>query len=382
VIRHAASRRWTYLSAAAALLVAVAVARSFVARDDDLLSPTDAALFLSGDVTRDAAAAARFGADRGLEAARLQARTTYRRLWTAQAGPLVRWAATQSFDGRLAPDTIFYPFGGPDAAFPLALFPSAREYILVGLERVLDTSGHDPLRAADAHALIGELPASLADFSGKGFFVTQKMVKAHHEGRFPGVLAIVLATLGSAGADVHAVEYVCVGPADALETVGRTTVIATQTTRPCGVRIRFHMPRTADEKTLLYLALSLGDESLTVHPVLQTLLSTRPYVVFCKAAQYFMHGAHGGSFETVTRLSLGGTAILQDDTCVPLRAFDRDQWELSFFGTYELFHLYENMLQPELARIYADRNLVRPVPQVAGYGQHTNLMLGVRRQGR
>jgi hypothetical protein len=135
----------------------------------------------------------------------------------------------------------------------------------------------------------------------------------------------------------------------------------------------------SEEKTILYLRLSLSDRSLGEHQILESLLTGRDYAVFCKAGQYFMHGAHGASFDTVTRLSLGGSAIVQDDTCLPMRAFDRAAWNLSFFGYYKPTHMYAHMRQPELERIYADRAAIRPVPQVAGYGGRTNLMLGIRR---
>jgi len=380
-IRNAASTRLRIVSALALLLVAVGVASWSVVRHDQRLSPTEAAVFFSGGQVPGLTAPAWLRADPALEQARTTMRTTYERLSAIRIGPIARWSAAHRLDRRLAFDTVFYPFGGPDAAFPLALFPSAREYILIGLEPVLDASGRDPLHASDAQVLIHDLPVSLADYAGKGFFVTHKMSSAHEERRFPGVLAMILATLGGLRGEVRAVEYVCLGGGgDTIDIVDRATV-AENTARRCGARIRFRMPRSVEEKTLLYLSLSLGDQSLTAHPALETLLSTRNYVVFCKAAQYFMHGAHGGSFDTVTRLSLGGAGILQDDTCVPLRLFDRDQWDLSFFGSYRLYSQYKHMLQPDLARIYADRTSVRPVPQVAGYSRHTNFMLGVRRQG-
>ena len=365
------------VDALALLLVCGAIASAFATRPPDL-SPAEAALLLSGNPDG-TIAAARFRGGQ-LESAGANVQRTYRYLAARRTDPLGRWAASEGLDRRLAPQTIFYPFGGPDLAFPLALFPSARQYVLVGLEPPLDALARDPLRAADARVLVGELPAALADLSGIGFFITHKMSAAHGAGRFPGVLSILLATLGSVRAHVDAIEYVCLHATTAITVVERATVH--RASDPCGVRIRFHVPGHAGEKTLLYLALSLSDRSLRAHPALEALLASRPYVVFCKAAQYFMHGAHGGSFETVTRLSMGGTAILQDDTCVPLRAFDRERWNLAFFGSYKPTTMYKHMLQPELAQIYAARRSVRPVPQVAGYGGHTNLMLGVRRDQR
>ena len=46
----------------------------------------------------------------------------------------------------------------------------------------------------NARVLLRELPAALTDFSGRGFFVTHTMAADNAAGRFPGVLAIMLAT--------------------------------------------------------------------------------------------------------------------------------------------------------------------------------------------
>ncbi|MBR1734074.1 MAG: hypothetical protein IJ730_01275, partial [Alphaproteobacteria bacterium] len=33
-------------------------------------------------------------------------------------------------------DTLFYPFGGPDIIYAMSFFPNAKDYVLVGLERI------------------------------------------------------------------------------------------------------------------------------------------------------------------------------------------------------------------------------------------------------
>ena len=379
-------RRRRVADALALLLVVAALASVAGERSGgspaESLSAAEAAVLLSGGSVAVTSAGTRPDHD-GARANRDRAvtRATFRRLAASQTRPLARWAAVERLDRRIRARTIFYPFGGPDAAFPLALFPWARDFILVGLEPVLDGAGHDPLRLPDARLLVGAVPAALTDLSGKGFFVTRTMQTEDEQGRFPGVLPIVLASVAAAQGEVDAIEYVRAASTDTLEVVDRATLMRSSRTtmRPSGVRVRFHSRGGGEEKTILYLRHPLGDRSLGEHRILESLLGGRDYAVFCKAGQYFMHGAHGPGFDAVMRLALGGSAILQDDTCVPLRAFDRAAWDLTFFGDYKPARMYAHMLQPELAAIYADRRAIRPVPQVAGYGGRTNLMLGVRR---
>ena len=55
--------------------------------------------------------------------------------------------------------------------------------------------------------------------------------------------------------------------------------------------------------------------------------------VYLKSASYLLHMPE---FAAVRELILGsGRTILQDDSGVPLRHFDRERFSLRFFGTYE-----------------------------------------------
>jgi hypothetical protein len=74
-------------------------------------------------------------------------------------------------------------------------------------------------------------------------------------------------------------------------------------------------------------------------------------VTFVKSASYLMHTS---DFQMIRDAILRqSTAILQDDSGLPLSAFD-DSWDLRFYGRYTgVLGIFSAYYQPRLAEIYA-----------------------------
>ena len=100
-----------------------------------------------------------------------------------------------------------------------------------------------------------------------------------------------------------------------------------------------------------------------------------------KAASYLMQGK---PFSVIRGYVLSHSeAVLEDDTGVPLRYFDRVTWDVRFFGHYDQpIPMFRNFRQPDLAKAFARGENVAPLAFHVGYGSETasNLMLAVRRR--
>src|SRR5262249_38061210 len=83
---------------------------------------------------------------------------------------------------------VLYPFAGPDALCALALFGTARRYVLMGLEPVGVLP--DPV-SVPAH-FFSRLSASMSDVHRLSFFRTQEMAS---DFKRDGVVAALLATI-------------------------------------------------------------------------------------------------------------------------------------------------------------------------------------------
>jgi hypothetical protein len=99
-----------------------------------------------------------------------------------------------------------------------------------------------------------------------------------------------------------------------------------------------------------------------------------------KAASYLLHE---GGFETVRNFLLqNSTAILQDDSGIPVHFFTPDRWTLRFFGIYTgPINLFKKFDQPDLRQYYATSS---PKPLTFGFGYRWNsrastLFLAIRK---
>jgi len=85
-----------------------------------------------------------------------------------------------------AVNSVFYPFSGPDATNPLAFFPDAADYVLVGLE----PAGCIPSKVEDfTPRILARSPPGLAKPPLRwASFKTENMQRDLSEGPASGVL--------------------------------------------------------------------------------------------------------------------------------------------------------------------------------------------------
>ncbi len=271
-----------------------------------------------------------------------------------------------------ASSTVFYPFGGPDALYPTALFPKAATYVLVGLEPV----GRPPDLASLSHP---ELEASLKAMQQYitpilqiSFFRTDDMAQ---ELQNKGVLPILLVFLAGTGHRIWDVEPMAVGPDGALAS-------SSWEAKPRAVRVDFSAGDAHERQTLLYFSQDLSDAGLKKRPEFEAYLARLGSpVTFLKAASYLMYEPW---FSRIRAAILDrSSAVLEDDSGLPLKAFLANEWNLTFFGTYTgPIHRFKNCLQPNLQQAYAEGSAL-PLPFGIGYQHiagHSNLMLAVRKR--
>lgn len=89
------------------------------------------------------------------------------------------------------------------------------------------------------------------------------------------------------------------------------------------------------------------------------------------------------SFSTIKNVILAQSQhILQDDSGMPLKSFDKQQWGLKFYGNYtQPIALFKNRYQPDLRQIYQSDKSIKPLNFGIGYKfgvNESNLMLADR----
>lgn len=271
------------------------------------------------------------------------------------------WQATYIQPQIGSPNTLLYPFGGPDLLYAMSVFPNTSRYILLGLEPV----GNVPaLEQADPGAVLGSLRRHAKSVETQllyGYFITKDMRSEFSNGPLQGVTPVMLTALGLMNASIDNVRSINAG--------GKS-----------GVEIDFTLPRWG-RKSLVYVSGDLSNGGFAGG--YQSWLSSNASgaTVYFKAASYLMHDA---GFSAMKNWVLGNArSVVQDDSGIPYAAFDQNVWNLSLYGRYESpIALFAKHYQPQLRAAY---DAAGPRPSMTyGSGYHmkygdANLLIATRK---
>ena len=276
-----------------------------------------------------------------------------------------------------APGTnaVFYPFSGPDATNPLAFFPDAGEYVLVGLE----PAGCIPSKVEDfTPEYWPALRQGWQTAASMGFFKTENMERDLADGPASGVLPVLLFLIARAGNSVVDVTPVGITPSGAL--IPSNDKGATETR---GLTIHFKDPGQR-LRTLRYFALNLQNRRLARKPGTTKYLQTLPPGgTLVKSASYLMHKRY---FSTIRGIILDrSTVVIEDDSGIPYHYFfEPAVWDVRLFGAYvQPISLFKTGLQEDLKAAYDAHTGVEPLDFSIGYKwrqNESNLLLAVRKR--
>jgi hypothetical protein len=262
-------------------------------------------------------------------------------------------------------------FSGPDFLYVDAFFPSRSTYVLAGLEPV----GQPPVitehtRRSLVPALAG-LRASLGSVLNYSFFITKQMRAGLGAQRFSGVAPILYLFLARAGKTVHEVELVGIDKEGAV-------VAGHQRDAQPGVKITFS-GGDGKMQTLYYFQTDLSDAGLKRSGFLKFCESLGAADGFIKSASYLLHAE---SFSVMRDFLLARTsALVQDDSGIPVRFFKTEEWRLHPFGRYlGPIGVFPGRYQSKLSDVYRRSN---PPKLEFGVGyrwrpHESNLLLAVR----
>ena len=269
--------------------------------------------------------------------------------------------------------TCVYMFSGPDFLYADAMFPNCSTFVLQGLEPI------DPmpdLVTLPPNALFGTLEnieKSLNTILSFSFFKTKDMREEFERSQLKGVLPAIFVFMARTGKEIKGVQYI------SLDKAGNVLEGFQGATR--GTKITFTDVASGSEKVMYYFTSDLSDDAVRRNQSLFRFCETLgPANSLLKAASYLLHE---GGFEAVRNFLLqDSTAILQDDSGIPVHYFTPDRWTLRLFGVYTApIDLFKKFYQADLRQYYATSS---PKPLTFGFGyrwssRSSTLILAVRK---
>lgn len=332
----------------------------------------DVARYLAGLEPSSDSSAAQFARESAWATHSEQLGAAWAHLERTQLEPVRTWSASQL---RPSNRTLLYMFSGPDFLYARNFFPEAKTYVLAGLEppgRLINLQKFSPEERARGLEALRESLKTVMDAS---FFITADMLKDLQGHAFPGVMPLLYLFLARSGMQIREVNHV------GLREDGETFVMpGPARVRPNGIEIRFDDPATAVDRTLYYFSIDLSNTGMADGAFLRFIDRLGPADAFFKSASYL---PHADNFSIIRNAVMDRSLrILQDDTGVPLAAFDPNLWQVLPFGQYTRpIQMFDYMFQPALARLF-ERGSPPPINFRLGYGygiHTTGILVATRR---
>jgi hypothetical protein len=304
---------------------------------------------------------------------------------TARFKKMRTWADSELVD-RKGSTTLFYPFGGPDFLNANIFYPDADKYILIGLEPIGLLPGLCNIPVEQVNKYLEDVRYSLKDIFKRSYFITGNMIDALKKNSVNGSVPVISLFLKRNGYHIVLLKYIGIDStgiwqfADSLKNNKGITH---------GVKIDFAADTGRSVQSVFYFQTDISDEGLRKNPGFTKYLSLIPQShTYLKAASYLMHSAESEkdpakNFSIIRNVIFEKSrSILQDDSGIAYRFFDKNLWDIHLFGKYarpgkEFIWINET----DLAKAYADPS-IKPVPFTLGYNWRTraiNLLYAIRK---
>ncbi len=288
------------------------------------------------------------------------------------------WEVNYLPDATQPLPVVFYLFSGPDFLYANQFFPNAGTYILAGTEPIGPLPEVTRFAGPALDSVLQNLQKSLNSVLSFSFFITKEMKTDLQNEQLKGTLPIFYVFLARAGKTITDVSFVT------LDQSGQPhPTVPNEKGKGLtpGVRLTFSGAPEAAPQTLYYFTTDLSNEGIHEQPgFLKFCQAQGTGASLLKSASYLMFE---NGFSTVRNFLLEESkAIVEDDSGIPIAAFDQSQWLLRFFGTYAgPIEIFKQYYQPQLQGLYQQSN---PAPLGFGIGyrwspRQSTLIVATRR---
>ena len=292
---------------------------------------------------------------------------SWSKLETQHLAEVRQWARENLTEINNSEYSVFYPFSNADLLYAYTLFPQAKEYILVDSNPVGTIPDLDNSSVVEIEERLQQIRDSLYPLLEFDFTsLDRQKIKLGDREALP-ILIILIARTNSRILDI---EY--------INLESQTNLQADRQDIVPGVKISFLPQDRSEPSTLYYFSTRLDDRQLSNNVALSEFIGKADKLVtYLNTAAYSMYQE---DFTQIKDLILArSNYLLQDDSGMPIDAFDRHNWELKFYGKYtNPIALFNKYYQPNLRKVYELDDGIVPLSFDIGYQtsvDRSNLML-------
>lgn len=287
--------------------------------------------------------------------------------------PMADWAVTELANQRKMNLDVFYPFSGPDILHANTFFPMAKHYHLYGLERAGALPDLAKMKPHDIDIYLADVYGSLNDILTKSYFITKNMLNDLQKNNVNGTLPLVCVFLVRNNYEIVNVKYFHLNDNGTDSQLAKDS---TPTHTNDFVKVYFKHPKDSNIQVVSYMKCNMVDPEIKKNAGLMAYLNNMPVsTTYIKSASYLLHNP---TFSIMRDAVLKKSAsIIQDDTGVPYRDFDKKTWTISLYGNYVMpvSSFPKGFFQTDLQKAYQigdSLKQVKKLPFSLGYHWGSN----------
>ncbi len=279
-------------------------------------------------------------------------------------------------------NTLFYPFSGPDILHAQTFFPSAKQYIMIGLEPVGSLPFFKKEEVDSLNIYFNKINTSLNAILKFSFFRTESMSKDLKNTEVDGTIHLVSLFLKRTGNQLCSIKPVTVDTSGVLTYVEDFDKLKKMNVYTKGVEIQFTDIHN-QPKTVIYYSVNAVDVALSKNKGFKKYLEGLGQVTtYLKGASYLMHKSY---FSTIRNFILNhSTQVVQDDSGIAFHYFSESnhQWDFKFYGQYtKPIPMFSAFYQKDLDSTYKMIGS-KPIGFGIGYNfkdKNSNFMIAIKK---
>ena len=266
--------------------------------------------------------------------------------------PMKSWSEKHLSEIQQSKETLRYPFSGPDILHALYMFPETDHYILCGLEPVGSVPESSILKGESSEQALKEIRTILEESLRFSFFKTLDMRAELSDAIYEGTLPIMCLFLSGAGYEIKKIEKLLLNKDGTVENLG------TKKIRSDAVQITAEDQQGKPIK-ISYFKTNIANGYINKSGFLKYLQGLPKGISYVKAASYLMHKNYFS--EIRSHLLSSSSAIIQDDSGIPIKHFPNNRWNIQFFGKYTApIDLFKEHYQAEMKDLSENQAIKLP----------------------
>jgi hypothetical protein len=277
-----------------------------------------------------------------------------------------------------ATKNVFYPFSGPDFVYMYTFLPKAENYYMVALEPV----GIIPDITKIGNSMpsfFAALNNAIKDNLNLSFFITKSMKVQMNNEQIKGTIPVLLFFMARMNLHIQDIVPATISKEGKLNIENSEKVNSTGKKFTNGVEISFVRPGENKLCKLYYFSVSIRNDGFAAMPEAETYFKSLPtdMTTIVKSSSYCMHE---DKYNKIRDIVLSHSKFLiQDDSGVPFRFFNKDNWNFAYYGIYTRpIPVFSQFYQDDLKKSWTQN--AAKLDFRFGYNEESNIFVATRKK--